>query len=156
LAIRYCLKEAGADAQRIDHVAVARNPYARLATKLFYSLRMPSFARERAKVMVKFNRRREALAAVFDAIPQDFRQRFHRVSTTRRILQRLLCFSVRPVRAAIRDGLGDFRQHHVGNRSGKSMEIDEAIRVPHSAGLYYSAGDAISWDSQSFGERNTK
>jgi len=38
----------------IDHVAVPRNPYARLATKLFYALRMPSFARERLKVLAKF------------------------------------------------------------------------------------------------------
>src|SRR5258708_39494061 len=46
-AIRYCLKEAGLTLADIDHVAVPRNPYARLGTKLFYGLRMPSFARER-------------------------------------------------------------------------------------------------------------
>ena len=48
-AIRYCLQTAGITAAEIDHVAVPRNPYARLGTKLFYALRMPSFARERAK-----------------------------------------------------------------------------------------------------------
>src|SRR5271169_2611442 len=53
-AIRYCLKEAGITLSDIDHVAVPRNSYARLATKLFYAVRMPSFARERAKVMAKF------------------------------------------------------------------------------------------------------
>src|SRR5690349_20305889 len=53
-AIRYCLKEAGLTLAEIDHVAVPRNPYARLATKLFYALRMPSFARERAKVLARF------------------------------------------------------------------------------------------------------
>ncbi len=36
-AIRYCLKEAGLTLGEIDHVAVPRNPYARLGTKLFYS-----------------------------------------------------------------------------------------------------------------------
>ena len=41
-AIRYCLREAGLTLEEIDHVAVPRNPYARLATKLFYALRMPS------------------------------------------------------------------------------------------------------------------
>ena len=40
-AIRYCLKEAGLTLADIDHVAVPRNPFARLATKLFYALRMP-------------------------------------------------------------------------------------------------------------------
>src|SRR6476646_1712883 len=69
LAVRYCLKEAGLSLRDVDHVAVPRNPYARLATKLFYALRMPSFARERAKVMVKFTGVREALAAAFDVDP---------------------------------------------------------------------------------------
>jgi carbamoyltransferase len=34
-AIRYCLQEAGLTLRDIDHVAIPRNPYARLATKLF-------------------------------------------------------------------------------------------------------------------------
>ena len=46
-AIRHCLKEAGITLAEIDHVAVPRNPLARLGTKLFYALRMPSFARSR-------------------------------------------------------------------------------------------------------------
>src|SRR2546430_5213254 len=66
-AIRYCLKEAGLTLSDIDHVAVPRNPYARLATKLFYALRMPSFARERLKVLAKFTGIPEALAAAFDS-----------------------------------------------------------------------------------------
>src|SRR6516162_10204112 len=53
-AIRYCLKEAGLTLADVDHVAVPRNPFARLATKLLYAVRMPSFARERAKVIAKF------------------------------------------------------------------------------------------------------
>src|SRR5256886_5063367 len=57
-AIRYCLKEAGLALSDVDHVAVPRNPYARLGTKLFYALRMPSFARERVKVLAKFTDRK--------------------------------------------------------------------------------------------------
>src|ERR1700735_1946305 len=70
-AIRYCLKEAGLGLKDIDHVAVPRNPYARLGTKLFYAMRMPSFVRDRAKVLVKFTGVREALAAAFDVAPQE-------------------------------------------------------------------------------------
>ena len=69
-AIRYCLKEAGLNLADIDHVAVPRNPYARLFTKLIYSLRMPSFARQRAKVLVTFTGIPEALAAAFDTDPK--------------------------------------------------------------------------------------
>ncbi len=52
-AIRYCLREAGLTPGEIDHFGVPRNPYARVATKLFFWLPMPSFARERAKVHLK-------------------------------------------------------------------------------------------------------
>src|SRR5260370_15206556 len=77
-AIRYCLKEAGLTLSDIDHVAVPRNPYARLGTKLFYALRMPSFAWERVKVLAKFTGIPEALATAFDADPKTIRAEFHR------------------------------------------------------------------------------
>src|SRR5271157_4509099 len=78
-AIRYCLDEAGLTLDEIDHVAVPRNPWARLGTKLFYAARMPSFARERVRVMAKFTGIREALAQAFDADPAGIRARFHRI-----------------------------------------------------------------------------
>src|SRR6266849_3396351 len=53
-AIRYCLREVGVALVDIDHVGVARNPYARLGTKIFYALRMPSFSRNRVKFLTKF------------------------------------------------------------------------------------------------------
>src|SRR5437879_13590191 len=55
-AIRYCLKEAGLTLSDIDHVAVPRNPYARLVTKLFHALRMPSFVHEHLQVLATFTR----------------------------------------------------------------------------------------------------
>src|SRR5260370_24670647 len=78
-AIRYCLKEAGLTLADIDHVAVPRNPDARLGTKLFSALRMPSFARERVKVLAKFSAIPEALAAAFDADPKKLGAKFHRI-----------------------------------------------------------------------------
>src|SRR3981081_3062495 len=78
-AIRYCLKEAGLTLVDVDHVAVPRNPYARLGTKLFYALRMPSFARERLKAMAKFTGIRQALAAAFDSDPEQLKTTIHRV-----------------------------------------------------------------------------
>src|ERR1700758_3626615 len=78
-AIRYCLKEAGLKLDEIDHVAVPRNPYARLGTKLFYAIRMPSFARTRLKVLAKFTGVREALAAAFDSDPKTIAAKFHSI-----------------------------------------------------------------------------
>src|SRR5258707_11652206 len=78
-AIRYCLKEAGLKLEEIDHVAVPRNPLARLGTKLFYALRMPPFARGRAKVVVKFTGVGDAQAATVYRDSEKITARFHRV-----------------------------------------------------------------------------
>ena len=65
-AIRYCLKTAGITLSEVDHIAIPRNPWVRMGTKLFYALRMPSFARERAKVLSSFVGIPETLAEAFD------------------------------------------------------------------------------------------
>src|SRR5580704_1920442 len=65
-AIRYCLEAAGITLAEVDHVAIPRNPWARLGTKLLYALRMPSFARDRAKVMAQFVGIPEALSQAFE------------------------------------------------------------------------------------------
>jgi carbamoyltransferase len=139
-AIRYCLKEAGLTLREIDHVAVPRNPYARLGTKLFYALRMPSFARGRAKVLVKFTGVREALAKAFDSDPKTVAAQFHRIEHHQAHLAS--AFFVSPFeRAALlsADGLGDFASTMWGRGGGSRMNIDDAIAFPHSLGLYYTA-----------------
>src|SRR5467141_4134177 len=139
-AIRYCLREAGLKLEEIDHVAVPRNPYARLGTKLFYALRMPSFARGRAKVLAKFTGIREALAEAFDRDPKAIAAKFHRVEHHQAHLAS--AFFVSPFeRAALlsADGLGDFASTMWGSGSGNRMEISGAIAFPHGLGLYYTA-----------------
>jgi carbamoyltransferase len=139
-AVRYCLKAAGLKIHDIDHVAVPRNPYARLGTKLFYAIRMPSFARERAKVLVKFTGVREALAATSDIDPAKIRATFHRVEHHQAHLAS--AFFVSPFdQAALlsADGLGDFASTMWGTGIGHRIRIENAIAFPHSLGLYYTA-----------------
>lgn len=139
-AIRYCLKEAGLELKDIDHVAVPRNPYARLGTKLFYAMRMPSFARERMKVLAKFTGIPEALAQAFDTDPAKVAAKFHRVEHHQAHLAS--AFFVSPFeRAALlsADGLGDFASTMWGSGTGSRMKIDGSISFPHSLGLFYSA-----------------
>jgi carbamoyltransferase len=139
-AIRYCLREAGLKLEEIDHVAVPRNPYARLGTKLLYALRMPSFARGRAKVLAKFTGIREALAAALDCDPKTIAAKFHRVEHHQAHLAST--FFVSPFEKAAllsADGLGDFASTMWGSGRGSHMEIADAIAFPHSLGLYYTA-----------------
>ncbi len=139
-AIRYCLKEAGLELKDIDHVAVPRNPYARLGRKLFYAMRMPSFARGRVKVLRKFTGIPQALAQAFDTDPAKIAAKFHRIEHHQAHLAS--AFFVSPFeRAALlsADGLGDFASTMWGTGEGARMKIDGAIAFPHSLGLFYSA-----------------
>jgi carbamoyltransferase len=139
-AIRYCLDEAGLTLGEIDHVAVPRNPWARIGTKLFYAARMPSFARERFRVMAKFTGIREALAQAFDTDPGGIRARFHRIE--HHLAHLASTFFVSPFdRAAVlsADGLGDFASTMWAAGEGNRMRVGGAVAFPHSLGLYYTA-----------------
>jgi carbamoyltransferase len=139
-AIRFCLKEAGLTLADIDHVGIPRNPYARLFTKLIYSLRMPSFARQRARVLATFTGIPEALATAFDADPQKIKAKFHRIEHHQAHLAS--SFFVSPFESAAllsADGLGDFASTMWGIAHGSGMNIHGSVAFPHSLGLFYSA-----------------
>jgi carbamoyltransferase len=139
-AIRYCLQAAGITLAEVDHVAVPRNPYARLGTKLFYALRMPSFARERAKVLVKFTGIPEALAASFDVAPEKLKAKFHRVEHhVAHLASAFYCSPFEEAALLSADGLGDFASSMWGAGFGRRMKFHGSVAFPHSLGLYYSA-----------------
>src|SRR6266516_3625397 len=138
--IRYCLREAGLTLADIHHVAVPRNQYARLATKLFYALRMPSFARERVRVIAKFTGIPEALAREFDADAKKLRAKFHRVEHHQaHLASSFYCSPFERAALLSADGLGDFASTMWGVGQGHRMLIDGAVAFPHSLGLYYTA-----------------
>ena len=120
------MKAAELKFREIDHVAVPRNPYARMVTKIYYSMRMPSFARERAKVLVKFTGVREALADAFEIDPGKLNPDFHRVEHHQAHLAS--AFFVSPFeRAALlsADGLGDFASTMWGTGTSNRMRSPE-------------------------------
>ena len=139
-AIRYCLKAAGLTLSDIDHVAVPRNPYARIATKLFYAMRMPSFARERIKVLAKFTGIPKALTNAFDADSKKIAARFHRIEHHQaHLASSFYCSPFERAALLSADGLGDFASTMWGTGSGSRMKIDGVVAFPHSLGLFYSA-----------------
>ena len=139
-AIRYCLKAAGLAISDIDHIAVPRNPWARMGAKLLYAMRMPRFARERAKAWASFADIPQALAKSFEIDPKRIRAQFHRVEHHRAHLAS--AFFVSPFdRAALlsADGLGDFASTMWATGEGSRMRIHGSIAFPHSLGIYYTA-----------------
>ncbi len=139
-AIRYCLEAGGFSITDVDHIAIPRNPWARLVSKALYALRLPRFALDRSKTMVRFAGIREQLARACDTDPSTIRARFHRVEHHRAHLAS--AFFVSPFdRAAVlsADGLGDFASTIWATGQENRLQPHGAIEFPHSLGLYYTA-----------------
>jgi len=139
-AIRYCLAEGGVAARELEHIAIPRNPWARLGRKLWYAMRMPRFAAERAKLMTRVARMDAELWRALDVDPQRMRARWHRVEHHQAHLAS--AFFVSPFEKAAllsADGLGDFASTMWATGEGNRMEVLGAIGFPHSLGLYYTA-----------------
>lgn len=139
-AIQYCLQAAGAKFSDVDHIAIPRDPWARMATKLRFAMRMPRFALERAKVFRRFSGIKDELAAAFEIDPQSIRAQFHRIEHHQAHLAST--FFVSPFdRAAVlsADGLGDFASTMWGVGEGPQIHVAGSIAFPHSLGMFYTA-----------------
>src|SRR3984893_1786440 len=139
-AIQYCLDQAGVKLAEVDHIAIPRDPRARIATKLRFAMRMPRFAFERARVMARFAGIREDLASAFEIAPESIRAQFHRIEHHSAHLAS--AYFVSPYeRAAVlsADGLGDFASSMWAVGEGQRMRILGEITFPHSLGMYYTA-----------------
>ncbi len=139
-AIQFCLDAVGATLPDIDHVAIPRDPWARLGTKLRFAIRMPRFALERARVLKKFAGIREELVNAFEIAPESMRAQFHRIEHHTAHLAS--AFYVSPFDAAAvlsADGLGDFASSMSALGQGPKMQILGEVAFPHSLGMYYTA-----------------
>jgi carbamoyltransferase len=140
LAIQFCLDAAGVKLSEVDHIAIPRDPWARIGTKLRFAIRMPRFTIERAKVAARFNGIHEELAAASEINPKAIRAQFHRVEHHRAHIAS--AFFVAPFdRAAVlsADGLGDFASTMWGSGEGARINVSGAVSFPHSLGMFYTA-----------------
>jgi carbamoyltransferase len=139
-AIRFCLDRAGAKISEVDHIAVPRDPTARLGTKLRFAMRMPRFALERLGVMRRFAGVRDDLASALGVAPQEIRAQIHRVE--HHTAHMASAYFVSPFeRAAVlsADGLGDFASAMWALGEGPRMRTLGEVTFPHSLGMYYTA-----------------
>ena len=139
-AIQFCLDQAGAKFTEVDHIAVPRDPWARVGTKLRYAVHMPAFATDRVRVMGRFAGIRKDLANTFEINSEEIRAEFHRIEHHRAHLSS--AFFVSPFdRAAVlsADGLGDFASFMCGVGEGPRMRTLGEVAFPHSLGIYYTA-----------------
>jgi carbamoyltransferase len=140
LAVRSCLEQAGIGLGEVDHVAVPRDPWARLGTKLWHALKLPGFAMDRARAHVRFTGLAEELAEAGRIPLGRLRARFHRVEHHR--AHAASSFFLSPFREAAvlsADGLGDFGSALWGTGRGEKLSAGGSVAFPHSLGLFYTA-----------------
>jgi carbamoyltransferase len=140
-AIRYCLDEARVDLDGVDHIAVNRDPNARLLQRAaFLIAKRPSLAavRRRLANRAKIRDLRGELAEAFHLT--SIKPKLHHVEHHRAHLAS--AFFVAPFRDAALlsvDGFGDFVSSMWGSGEDKRIHVDGEIGFPHSLGIFYTA-----------------
>jgi carbamoyltransferase len=139
-AIQFCLEAAGAKVEEVDYIAVPRDPWARVATKLRFAIRMPRFALERIRVMKKFASIEQEIATAFGLPPESVRAQYHRVEHhTAHMASACFCSPFERSAVLSMDGLGDFASAMFGVCEGPDLRALGEVTFPHSLGMYYSA-----------------
>ena len=139
-AIRACLKLGGLEARDIEHVALARDPRARIFKKALYAMKIPRLALNRFSAQAKFLGIQEELAEALGVGREEIKAQIHRVEHHKAHLAS--SFFVSPFEEAALlsiDGLGDFASTMWGTGKGSTINVQGSIAFPHSLGIYYTA-----------------
>ncbi len=137
-ALRYVLEAAGSSSKELKHLAVARDPWARIFRKAWYAIRMPGSAGTRLKVQGRFMMIANDTAAALNVDASGIQ--VHRVEHHKAHLAS--SFFVSPFEEAALfsvDGLGDFASTMWGVGRGNRIEPLGAVAFPHSLGICYTA-----------------
>lgn len=143
LAVEYCLREADARVEDIDHVAIGRNPRAHLADKVMFTLRnRPDLQAVAGRVsnMLKARAPKTQLAAELQVDPERLRAKQHSVEHHRAHMASAFFASGFDDAAVVSiDGFGDFVSTMWGRGSGNDLSVSRRVSFPHSLGIFYSA-----------------
>ena len=141
IAIQYCLDEAGVSLNDVDHIAVNRDPNARLLQRMkFIIARRPSVdaIKRRLANRAKIRDLRTEIAETFNLT--SVKPKLHNVEHHRAHLAS--AFFVAPFEEACVlsiDGFGDFVSSMWGVARGNHIEVLGEIGFPHSLGIFYTA-----------------
>lgn len=144
LAIRECLRIAGASPTDIAHVAIARDGRANLGAKIAFALRnlprMPRLARQRLQLRSEVASVPRLVEATLGFAAGQMPARVHHVEHHRAHLASAF-FVSEFERAALMsiDGFGDFASTMTGLGEGNTIRVLGRTLFPHSLGIVYTA-----------------
>lgn len=145
MAIEFCLREAGITLKEVDHIAIGRDPKAKLEKKLMFLLRNPGGGWNAVLDRVKNARKVSSLEEEFTKLDntvtkQEIKKKIHNVEHHRSHLASAFFASPFEEAALLSiDGSGDFTTTMTGVGRGNQIEVLESVDFPHSVGIFYTA-----------------
>jgi carbamoyltransferase len=141
VAIDYCLREAGVSLNDVDHIAVNRDPNARLMQRMKFILaKRPSVSaiRRRLENRAKIKDLRTEIIEAFHL--DSLKPKLHHVEHHRAHLASAAFVAPFEESAVLSiDGFGDFVSSMWGVARGNRIEVLGEIGFPHSLGIFYTA-----------------
>ncbi|HEY4290069.1 MAG TPA: carbamoyltransferase C-terminal domain-containing protein [Puia sp.] len=144
-AIEFCLREAGITLAEVDHIAIGRDPYAKLGKKLLFLARNPGggfgAVKDRLQNAKKISSLEEEFAAIEPGINiTALKKKIHQVEHHRSHLASAFFASPFEEAALLSiDGSGDFTTTMIGTGKGNKIQVLDSVDFPHSVGLFYTA-----------------
>jgi carbamoyltransferase len=144
-AVEFCLREAGISLAQLDHIAIGRDPYAKLSKKLLFLASNPGggwrAVKERLQNAKKVSSLEEEFAAIDPGLdPQALKKKIHHVEHHRSHLASAFFASPFEQAALLSiDGSGDFTTTMTATGAGNKINVLDSVDFPHSVGIFYTA-----------------
>ena len=146
LAIEFCLQEAGITLADLDHIAIGRDPRAKLFRKLLFLAQNPGGSWHAVMDRLQNAKKVSSLEQEFAAIApagldiRALKGKIHQVEHHRSHLASAFFASPFEEAALLSiDGSGDFTTTMIGTGKGNKLTVLDSVDFPHSAGLFYTA-----------------
>ena len=143
-SILFCLKEAGITLNEVDHIAIGRDPKAKLMKKVMYLLNNPMGGLDTVINRLQNSRKVSSLEKEFASITgideKIIKQKIHQVEHHRSHLASAFFASPFEEAALLSiDGSGDFTTTMIGVGKNNNFHVLDSVDFPVSVGSFYTA-----------------
>lgn len=143
-AIQFCLDEAGITLDQLDHIAIGRDPKAKLKNKMAFLAKNPlanvGMIMDRLKNAKNVASLEDEFAKAFGVDAAMVKPKIHQVEHHRSHLASAFFASPFDEAAILSiDGSGDFTTTMIAVGKGNKIEVLDSVDFPVSAGLFYTA-----------------
>jgi carbamoyltransferase len=144
-AIEFCLREAGISLSEVDHIAIGRDPYAKMQKKLWFLVKNPGGGFNAVLDRLKNAKKVSSLEDEFlkldkSADKNSIKNKIHQVEHHRSHMASAFFASPFEEAAILSiDGSGDFTTTMIGTGKGNQIQVTDSVDFPHSVGLFYTA-----------------